>query len=114
MRRNINENYGKDNGGSLRGFASKVVAYLIGGGLVLGVYALGYANGHHFGYKACEEQATATLIDMERDGAVTFYDTTDGIENRKFTGMYDSVNKYLDDEYQKELEFNSETNVLEP
>lgn len=106
MRKNINESYGKDNRGSLRGFASKVVAYLIGGGLVLGVYALGYANGHHFGYKACEEQATATLIDMERDGAVTFYDTTDGIENRKFTGMHDAVDKYIDNEYLDNLNSN--------
>lgn len=106
MRKNMNGNYGEDNRGLLRRFATKAVAYLIGGGLVLGVYALGYANGHHFGYKACEEQATATLIDMERDGAVTFYDTTEGIEDRKTTGMYNAVDKYIDNEYLDNLNSN--------
>ena len=69
-------------------------------------WADGYVIGHRKGSQETEDKATAVLMDMERDGAVTFYDTEDGIENRKFTGMYAAVDKYIDDEYLENLNSN--------
>ena len=66
----------------------------------------GYFTGHKSGSLETEDKATAVLMDMERDGAVTFYDTEDGIEDRKFTGMYSAVDKYIDDEYLENLNSN--------